>query len=153
MNKATAVKFFTAFIIAALLILSGALAGCDKDNGNKNLEAGKGRVSGYVTDNEELLSPGTNPQKYEGAKIQIFQAIASGTYKTSGDSPEETSYTSGQMVIELESGADGYWQADLAPGKYYVKAFYGTQSYTGDIFFEIESSKTVNVDLELIHGV
>jgi len=117
------------------------------------LDPGKGRISGIVTDNEEYLPEGTTPQTYEGALILVNEAVAAGTYKLGEGQPERINYVLGEMVTEVKSGEDGYWQVDLEPGKYFIRAFYGVSSYSGDILVEVEGGNVVHLSLELIHGV
>lgn len=117
------------------------------------LEPGKGRVIGIVTDNEEYLPEGTTPQTYEGALILVNEGVEAGTYKLGEGQPEYINYNVGEMVTEVKSGEDGYWQVDLEPGNYFIRAFYGVSSYSGDILVEVEEGNVTNLNLELIHGI
>ncbi len=117
------------------------------------LEPGKGRVIGVVTDKKEFLPPGATLQTYEGASISVCEAVQAGTYKLSEEEPERINYDVGEMVAEVKSGEDGYWQVDLDPGRYFIRAFYGERSYTGDIFIEVKEGEVEHLSLELIHGV
>lgn len=140
-------------------VVAGVSTACQpKDLGTDDLdrvglELGKGRVIGIVTDNEEFLAEGETPQTYEGALILVNEAIATGTYKVSEDEPEHTLYVVGKQVAEMESGEDGHWQVDLEAGMYFVRAFYGERSYSGDILVEIREGGVEHLVLELIHGV
>jgi len=117
------------------------------------LPQGKGRVTGVVRDNEEHLAPGSSPQTYEGALIQVYEAVEAGRYRLAEGEPEQIAYDSGELVAEVKSGRDGYWQVDLAPGKYFIQAFYGDASYSEDILIEVRSGESRTLDLLLIHGV
>jgi len=117
------------------------------------LDPGKGRIIGIVTDNEEYLPEGTAPQTYEGALILVNEAVESGTYKLSADAPERTNYVAGKEVARARSGKDGYWQIELEPGMYFIRAFYGDRSYSGDILIEVREGGEEHIAIELIHGV
>lgn len=117
------------------------------------LDSDKGRVMGIVTDKEELLPEGTTPQAYEGATILVNEAVEAGTYKVSADAPERINYIAGKEVAKVRSGKDGYWQIDLEPGKYFIRAFYGQRSYSEDIFIEVREGGEEHIVIELIHGV
>lgn len=117
------------------------------------LDPGKGRVIGIVTDKEEFLPQGTTPQTYEGASIRIHKAVQAGTYKLSEEEPERILYEVGEIVAEVKSGKDGHWQVDLEPGKYFIRAFYGERSYSGDMFIEVQEGGVQHLSLELMHGV
>lgn len=118
-----------------------------------DLELGKGRVIGIVTDKEELLPEGAAPQTYKGALILVHRAVEAGTYKLSDEQPERISYEVGEIVAEVKSGKDGHWQVDLGPGKYFIRAFYGEDSYSEDMLIEVTEGAVKYVALELIHGI
>lgn len=127
--------------------------GTAQEPGDSGPEPDRGVVEGVVTDNEEFLAEESTPQTYEGASILVLQAVESGTYKVAAGQPERTSYEPGEEVAELTSGAGGYWQIDLEPGTYFVRAFYGDESYSADVFVEVERDSVTHVTLELVHGV
>ncbi len=131
----------------------GAAGAGAQEPGDSGQEPDRGVVEGVVMDKEELLSEEVAPQTYEGALVLVHQAVESGTYKLAADEPERTSYESGEEVTELTSGEDGYWQIDLEPGTYFVRAFYGDESYSADVFVEVAPDSVIHVTLELVHGV
>jgi hypothetical protein len=131
----------------------GAAATGAQEPGGSGPEPDRGVVEGVVVDKDEFLSEETTPQTYEGASILIHQAVESGTCKVAAGQPERTSYEPGQEVAELTSGEDGYWQIDLEPGTYFVRAFYGDGSYSADVFLDVAPDSVTHVTLELVHGV
>ena len=142
--------------VILLLIVSGAAAvSCQEPNPDDttNLKPGMGRISGVVTDDTEQLPEGTAVETYEGASIRVHQAVEAGRYRLAEGEPERIDYEAGELVTEVKSGEDGYWQVDLEPGRYFVRAFYGTDSYSGDILIEVGSGDVITLDLKLIHGV
>jgi len=140
--------------LSAILLTVLALAGTScREPEDSGPEPDRGVVEGVVTDNEEFLAEEATPQTYEGASILVLQAVESGTYKVAAGQPERTSYEPGEEVAELTSGAGGYWQIDLEPGTYFVRAFYGDESYSADVFVEVERDSVTHVTLELVHGV
>ena len=141
--------FVLVFTLSSILSVS---CGPEGQNGTEPPQ-GKGRITGVVRDNEEHLTPGSSPQTYEGALIQIYEAVEAGTYRLSEGAPEQIAYESGELAAEVKSGKGGYWQVDLEPGKYFIRAFYGNASYSDDILVEAEQGKLKKLDLELIHGV
>ena len=118
-----------------------------------DLQPGMGRVAGIVADADEFLPEGATPQTYAGASIVIRKAIEAGTYRVGEEEPEHTSYEAGEIAAETQSGGDGHWQADLEPGKYFVRAFYGESSYSGEHLINIEEGAVLSLRLELLHGV
>jgi len=124
-----------------------------QEPGDSGQQPDKGVVEGVVVDKDEFLSGEATPQTYEGASILVHQAVESGTYKVAAGQPERISYEPGENVAELTSGEDGYWQIDLEPGTYFVRAFYGDESYSADIFLEVAPDSVTHVTLELLHGV
>jgi len=79
--------------------------------------------------------------------------VEAGTYKLGEGQPEYINYNVGEMVTEVKSGEDGYWQVDLEPGNYFIRAFYGVSSYSGNMLVEVEEGNVTNLNLELIHGI
>ena len=146
-------------LLLTVLVFAGAscrepgAAGPAKAPADSGPEPDRGVVEGVVVDNEELLAEGATPQTYEGASILVLQAVESGTYKVAEGQPERASYDPGEKVAELTSGEDGYWQMDLEPGTYFVRAFYGDASYSEDVFVEVAPDSVTHVTLELVHGV
>ncbi len=152
------VVIVSAAILVAALACAGVACQEPRNPGTDDLDRldlapGKGRVIGIVTDSEEFLSKGETPQTYDGALILVSQAVEAGTCKLSKEEPEQTLYDVGEEVGEQESGEDGYWQVDLEPGKYFIRALYGGQSYSQDMFIEVQEGSIQHVSLELIHGV
>jgi len=127
-------------------------ASADESSG-LGLQLGMGRVAGIVVDAEDFLPEGATAQSYVGASIVIRRAIEAGTYRVGEEGPEQTSYEAGDIVAEAESGEGGYWQANLDPGKYFVRAFYGESSYSEESLIGIEEGAVVTLRLELLHGV
>ncbi len=122
--------------------------------GKLGLEPGMGRAAGIVMDKGDILPEGATPHTYYvGASIIISKAVEAGTYKISGEEPAHISYNVGELVAEVESGEHGYWQADLDPGKYFVRAFYGDSSYSEELLIDIEAAAILDLRLELLHGV
>ena len=139
-------------ILVAVLACVGAACqpeGLDTDDIGLN----KGKVMGIVTDKEELLPEGTTPQTYKGASILVNEAVESGTYKLSADTPERINYIAGEEVVRVKSGKDGYWQIELEPGMYFIRAFYGDRSYSENILIEVREGGEEHIVIELIHGV
>jgi len=150
----------SAIILVAVLACVGLVSCClwPRDLGTDDLDRlgldpGKGRVIGIVVDKDEFLPEGATPQTYEGASIVINKAVEAGTYKLSEEEPECINYEVGEMVTEVKSGEDGCWQVNLDPGKYFIRAFYGESSCSGDILVEVEEGNVIHLSLELIHGV
>jgi len=123
------------------------------DAGRLNLQPGMGRVAGIVVDAGDVLPEEATPQTYVGAAIVIRRAIEAGTYRVGEEEPEHTNYEAGDIVAEAESGEGGYWQVDLDPGRYFVRAFYGESSYSEELLIAIEEAVILNLRLELLHGV
>ncbi len=143
-------------LVAVLAYVGAACQPKDLDTDDIDrigLDSDKGRVMGIVTDKEELLPEGTTPQTYEGALILVNEAVESGTYKVSADAPERTNYVAGKEVAKVRSGKDGYWQIELEPGMYFIRAFYGDRSYSGSILIEVREGGEEHIVIELIHGV
>jgi len=141
--------------LLAILIISRAPSrhpGAN-ESGRLNLEPGLGRVAGVVLDSGDDIPEGSSPQFYEGALIVIHRALEAGTYKTSGEEPEQVNYEVGELVAEIESGELGCWQADLDPGKYFIRAFYGESSYSEELLIDIDAATILDLRLELLHGV
>jgi hypothetical protein len=142
-------------LLASAINLAGGLS-CDNGDsgqGTPDLPTGKGRISGVVTDAKEYLPQGTSPQTYEGAIIRISVAAEAGRYRLSEDAPWQIDYEAGGQLFEVKSRKDGYWQVDLSPGKYFIKALYGEGSYSEDILIEVEEGQEIKLDLGLIHGI
>ena len=150
----------SAVVLIAVLVCGGVACSwlSPRDLGEDDLDRaaldpGKGRIIGVVTDNEEFLPEGATPQTYEGASIRVHRAVESGTYKLWGGGPEGILYDVGEMVAEVKSREDGHWQVDLEPGAYFIRAFYGDRSYSGDILIEVKEGEVEHLTLELIHGI
>ncbi|MBN1192042.1 MAG: hypothetical protein JXA46_19980 [Dehalococcoidales bacterium] len=150
--------FLSVFLVLAL-VCTGAIS-CrpsetvtEKATTQPAQLAGKGALIGIVTDEEANLAPDVKPQRYSGASIRIHQAVATGTYRLGETCPENTSYNIGDPVTEVISGNDGKWQVELPAGMYFIRAFYGERSYSGDILVEIRDGAVTEVTLKLIHGV
>jgi hypothetical protein len=118
-----------------------------------DLEPGMGRAVGIVVDAGSFLLEGATPQTYVGASIVIHRAVEAGTYTVGEGEPERTNYEAGDIVAEAESGEGGYWQADLDPGRYFVRAFYGESSYSEELLIDVEKDAILSLRLELLHGV
>jgi hypothetical protein len=118
-----------------------------------DLQSGMGRAAGIVVDAGSFLPDGAAPQTYAGASVVIRRAVEAGTYTVGGEEPECTNYESGDIVAEAGSGEGGYWQMDLDPGMYFVRAFYGESSYSEELLIGIEEDDVLNLRLELHHGV
>ncbi len=147
----------SAIILLAVSICAG-LVSCgpgprDVSADELGLEPGTGRVTGIVVDKGDFLPEGGTPQTYEGALIVVYKAVEAGTYKMSGEGPAYISYEAGEMVAEVESEEYGYWQVDLNPGKYFIRAFYGESSYSENILVDLEEADVLHLRLELLHGV
>ena len=123
------------------------------ESGRLGLEPGMGRAAGVVVDKVDNLPEGATPQIYEGASIIISKAVVAGTYKISGDEPVSVNYEAGELVAEIESDEYGYWEMDLDPGKYFVRAFYGESSYSENTLVDVEEAVILHLRLELLHGV
>jgi len=147
----------SAIILLAVSICAGLVScgPCPRDvSADKlGLEPGTGRVTGIVVDNGDFLPEGATAQTYEGASIVIYKAVEAGTYQVSGDEPAYVSYEAGETVVELKSEEHGYWQIDLNPGKYFIRAFYGVSSYSENVLVDIEEADVLHLRLELLHGV
>jgi hypothetical protein len=118
-----------------------------------DLQSGMGRAAGIVVDSGDFLPEGATPQTYAGASIVIRRAVEAGTYTVGEEEPEHTNYEAGDIVAEAESGEGGYWQVDLHPERYFVRAFYGESSYSEELLIEIEEDAVLGLRLELRHGV
>jgi len=150
----------SAVVLIAVLVCGGVACSwlSPRDLGEDDLDRaaldpGKGRIMGVVTDNEMCLPEGATPQVYEGALILVNEAVESGTYKVSADAPERINYVADKEVAKVRSGKDGYWQIELEPGMYFIRAFYGDRSYSGDILIEVKEGGVEHLTLELIHGI
>lgn len=141
--------FVLVFTLGSMLSVSCGPGG---QNGTEPPQ-GKGRITGVVRDNEEHLAPGSSPQTYEGALIQIYKAAEAGRYRLAEGELEQIDYEAGELVAEVKSGKSGRWEVELEPGKYFIRASYGDASYSDDILVEVEQGKVKKLDLELIHGV
>jgi hypothetical protein len=137
------------FAVSSMLSISCGTGG---QNGTEPPQD-KGRITGVVRDSEENLAPESTPQTYEGALIQVYKAVEAGRYRLAEDKPEQIDYETGELVTEVESGEGGRWEVELEPGKYFIRAFYGDTSYSGDVLIEVKSGEVKKLDLELIHGV
>ncbi len=143
-------------IVASVLILVAVMScfvAVSCKGSGLDLEAGKGRIAGVVIDAKEHLPEGASPQTYEGALIQVYQAVEAGRYRLAEGEPEQIDYETGGLVAEVKSGKGGRWEVELEPGKYFIRAFYGDASYSDEILVEVEQGKIKGLDLELIHGV
>jgi hypothetical protein len=118
-----------------------------------DLQPGMGRAAGIVVDSGDFLPEGATPQTYIGASIVIRRAVEAGTYRVGEEEPEHTNYEAGDIVAEAESGEGGCWQADLDPGRYFIRAFYGQSSYSVELLIDIEEGAVLSLRLELLHGV
>ena len=56
-------------------------------------------------------------------------------------------------MIEVKSDSSGKWQVELPAGMYFIRAFYGERSYSGDILKKVKDGATSEVTLKLIHGI
>jgi hypothetical protein len=92
-------------------------------------------------------------RKYGGTLIQIHQAVESGTYKLAAGFPERKLYDTGEKVAEMKTGSDGQFQVELPIGAYFIRAFYGQSSHSGDLFIELKKGETKRIGIGLIHGV
>jgi len=117
------------------------------------LEPGKGRVAGVVADKVDLLPDDVEPQTYEGASIAIYRAVEAGAYRVSAEEPVRVNYEVGETAAVVESGENGCWHADLDPGKYFVRAFYGDSSYSETLLVDVKEAAILELQLGLIHGV
>jgi len=150
-------------IIAILTIaFAGVISGCqnpDSGAGKPGLStpggaAGTGKIAGVVTDSEVSLPAGVAAQRYQGASIKILKAVATGGYsQLCGSCPKIPSYDKGEVVVETISGKDGQWEVELPAGKYFIRAFLGERTYSGDIFVEVMKGQTIKLDIKLISGV
>jgi len=126
---------------------------CADGSSGLDLQPGMGKATGIVVDAGDFLPEGATPQTYAGASIVIRRAVEAGTYTVGEEEPERTNYEAGDIVAEAESGEGGYWQADLDPGRYFVRAFYGESSYSEELLIDIEKDAVLSLRLELLHGV
>jgi len=150
-------------IIATLaLVTSAVITGCQspdagtgaRDSLTSGSGEGTGKIAGVVTDSEVSLPEGAAAQKYQGASITVCKAVATGGYsQLCGSCPKIPAYDVGEIVVEVTSGKDGYWEAELPAGKYFVRAILGERTYSGDIFIEVIKGETVKLDIKLISGV
>jgi hypothetical protein len=154
----------TIWSIIAVLILAftGVIPGCqnpDTMTGKPGTstpggEVGTGKIAGIVTDSEVSLPEGTAAQTYQGASITILKAVATGGYsQLCGSCPKIPSYDVGEIAVKLTSGKDGHWEVELPAGKYFIRAFLGERTYSGDIFVEVMKGETLKLDIKLISGV
>ncbi len=118
-----------------------------------DLQPGMGRAAGIVVDSGDFLPEGATPQTYVGASIVIRRAIEAGIYTVGQEEAERTNYEAGDTVAEGESGEGGYWQVDLDPGMYFIRAFYEESSYSEELLVDIEEGAALDLRLELHHGV
>ncbi len=109
-------------------------------------------VTGFETllDYKEAM---TQEQKYAGALIQIHKAVESGTYRIAAGFPERKLYDTGEKVAEMKAGSDGQFQVELPTGAYFIRAFYGQSSHSGDRFIELKKGETKHIGIGLIHGI
>jgi len=148
-------------IAVAIIVCSGVISGCQKpDTGTgktgstPGVDVGTGKIAGVVTDSEISLPKGAAAQKYQGASITICKAVATGGYsQLCGSCPKIPTYDVGEIVVEVISGKDGYWEVELPSGKYFIRAFLGERVYSGDIFVKVKKGETVKLDIKLISGV
>lgn len=150
-------------IVAVLvLVITASIPGCQNpDTGAGKpgsstpvVDVGTGKIAGVVTDSEVSLPEGAAAQTYQGASITILKAVATGGYsQLCGDCPKIPSYDVGEIAVELKSGKDGRWEVELPAGKYFIRAFLGERTYSGDIFVEVIKGETVKLDIKLISGV
>ena len=142
-------------LLLLLFTVSSMLSISCNPSGKNGTELPKddGQITGVVRDSEEHLAPGSTPQTYEGALIQVYKAVEAGRYRLAEDKPEQIDYETGELVAEVESGEGGRWEVSLEPGKYFIRAFYQDSSYSEEILVEIESGKSKTLDLHLIHGI
>jgi len=140
-----------AIALLGILAILGAwsLGGCHRPGPDGPL----GTVTGVVIDDEAYLSSDVPPQTYAGARIEVVEAVPAGVVKQSANAPEQTTYMPGDMVARLTSGEDGRWQVHLPPGTYFIRAFYGERSYSGDIMVTVEAGTEQRVELKLKHGL
>ena len=143
-------KFVATVLILVAVMSCFVTVSCKSSDSDS--EAGKGGIAGVVIDDKEYLPEGTSPQTYEGALIQIYEAVEAGRYRLAEGEPEQIDYANGDLKAKVESGENGRWQVELAAGKYFVQAFYQDSSYSEEILVEIESGKSITLDLKLIHG-
>jgi len=118
-----------------------------------DLQPDMGRAAGIVVDSDDFLPEGATAQTYVGASVVFRRAVEAGTYRVGEEEPEHTNYEAGDTVAEAESGEGGYWQVDLDPGRYFVRAFYGESSYSEEVLIDIEEGAVLSLRLELLHGV
>lgn len=137
--------------LLGVLVILGAwiLGGCRRPRPDEPV----GTVTGVVIDDEAYLPSGATPQTYVGARIEVVKAVAAGAVRQSADAPEQTAYLPGDVVARLTSGEDGRWQVRLPPGTYFIRAFYGDHSYSGDVFVTVEAGTEQRVELKLKHGL
>ncbi|MCK5213672.1 MAG: hypothetical protein KAQ74_07050, partial [Dehalococcoidia bacterium] len=140
--------------VALSLILCGLIVGCD-DGGSSGRDdvTATGVLAGTVVDSPLSLPDDATLRSYPGAVVTVSEAIEAGTYKVSAESPVMVSYEHGEDVVELIAGAEGAWEVELSPGTYFVRAFFGEQSYSEDVMVEVVEGDVTDVTLELIHGV
>jgi len=151
---ALAISLLAVSICVALVLQVPRPGGPSADESSRlDLQPGMGRVAGIVVDAGAFLPEGATPQTYVGASIVICRAVEAGTYRVGEEEPEYTNYEAGDLVAEAESGEGGYWEADLDPGKYFIRAFYGESSYSEELLIDIEEDAVLSLTLELLHGV
>ena len=140
--------------VVLALILCGLVAGCDRgESSGQDKVSATGVLAGTVVDSPDSLPVDATPQTYPGAVVTVCEAVEAGTYRVSADAPVMVSYESGEDVAEVALCANGVFEIELEPGTYFVRAFYGEQSYSEDMLVEISEGDVTDVTLELIHGV
>jgi hypothetical protein len=112
-----------------------------------------GSLAGSVTDNPFTRPPGMVAKTYPGISIEVLQAVASGTFKTSADAPVQTSYRTGEKIALAVSGPDGRFSFSLPPGNYAVRGFGGEKVYASTVFTEVKAGATTEIVLHLNFGV
>ena len=151
---ALAMSLLAVSICVALVVESPRPGDPSADESSRlDLQPGMGRAAGIVVDAGDFLPKGATPQTYVGASVVVRKAVEAGTYTVGEERPERTSYEAGDLVAEAESGEGGYWQADLDPGRYFVRAFYGEASYSEELLIDIDAATILDLRLELLHGV
>ena len=154
MNNSTVSPARVALMVVAALAFCTLLPGCDGDGpSGLNHADTTGVLAGTVVDSPVSLPDDATLRSYPGAVVTVSEAIEAGTYKVSAESPVMVSYEHGEDVVELIAGAEGAWEVELSPGTYFVRAFFGEQSYSEDVMVEVVEGDVTDVTLELIHGV
>ena len=149
-----AISLLAVSIYAALVLQSPRPRDPIADESDRSgLQPGMGRAAGTVVDSDDFLPEGATAQTYVGASIVIRRAVEAGTYRVDEEEPEHTNYEAGDIVAEAASGEGGFWQVDLEPGRYFIRAFYGQSSYSEELLIDIEEGAVLSLRLELLHGV